>query len=82
MKLFASYRERVGRAEVQLTLPEGTTVGLLAEEMIRSYPTLAGDPTRLVVAINQEYQNHDYVLSDGDEAALIPPVSGGATPWA
>ena len=32
---------------------------------------------RIVVAVNNEYQEHDFVLSDGDEAALIPPVSGG-----
>ena len=35
------------------------------------------DPERIVVAVNNEYQDHDYVLGDGDEAALIPPVSGG-----
>ena len=31
----------------------------------------------MVVAINYEYQEHNYVLRDDDEVALIPPVSGG-----
>ncbi len=36
------------------------------------------DPDGVVGAINQEYQDHTFPLNDGDEAALIPPVSGGA----
>jgi molybdopterin converting factor small subunit len=59
-------------------LPEGATVGLLAEGMVRGYPGLIGDPARLVVAVNQEYQDHLCVLREGDEVALIPPVSGGS----
>ena len=58
-------------------LPEGATVGLLAEEMVRGYPGLIGDSARLVVAVNQEYRDHMHVLREGDEVALIPPVSGG-----
>jgi len=33
----------------------------------------------MVVAINGEYMPMDYVLNDGDEVALIPPVSGSAS---
>ena len=60
-----------------MDLPEGATVGYLAEEMLRRYPSFANDPARLVVAINHEYRDHLYALEDGDEVALIPPVSGG-----
>ena len=60
-----------------LDMPEGATVGILAEEMVRGYPELIGDPARLVVAVNEEYQDHLYTLQEGDEVALIPPVSGG-----
>ncbi|MCH7744796.1 MAG: molybdopterin converting factor subunit 1 [Chloroflexi bacterium] len=79
IKLFAGYRDKVGRPEVDLDLPDGATVGYLAEEMIRHHPTLTRDAARLVVAVNQEFQGHDYALSDGDEVALIPPVSGGSS---
>jgi molybdopterin converting factor subunit 1 len=75
--LFAAYRDRVGRKSVELELPEGSDVGDLADEMARRYPKLTRDPSALVVAVNQEYQDHDGPLRDGDEAALIPPVSGG-----
>ena len=77
LKLFASYRDRVGKTEVALDLPDGATVGYMAKQVVRTYPTIIGDPTRLVVAVNQEYQSHLSELNDGDEVALIPPVSGG-----
>ena len=78
IRLFAGYRERVGATRIDLDLPEGSTVGHMAEEMLRAYPTLGADPSRLVVAVNQEYRDHEFTLSPGDEVALIPPVSGGS----
>ena len=77
MRLFAGYRERVGKSQVSLELPEGATVGYMAAEVTRSYPEMTRHPERLVVAVNQEYRDHLYGLEDGDEVALIPPVSGG-----
>jgi molybdopterin converting factor subunit 1 len=78
VRLFASYRERVGQAELALDLPEGATAGSLAVQMAARFPNLTRDPDKLVVAVNQEYRDHDYPLSDEDEVALIPPVSGGS----
>ena len=75
--LFASYREKVGQGQVALDLPDGVTVGDLAEEAVRRYPGLVHSPEALVVAVNWEYRDHLYRLDDGDEVALIPPVSGG-----
>ena len=63
---------------MELELPQGATVGRLADEMVHRYPAMTREASRLVVAVNQEYQEHDHVLSGGDEVALIPPVSGGA----
>lgn len=60
-----------------LDLPENADVGELAAEVARQYPGLTQRPESMVVAVNQEYRDHSFVLSDGDEAALIPPVSGG-----
>ena len=78
VRLFAIYREKAGTAELMLELPEGADVGHLADEMRRRYPSLTQDASALVVAVNQEYVDHDLMLSDGDEVALIPPVSGGS----
>ena len=59
-------------------LSQGASVKTLVHEVISAYPDLTGNPDSMVVAINQEYQDHSFLLNDGDEAALIPPVSGGA----
>ena len=74
--LFASYRESVGFGRLTLYLDEGATVRDLVQAMRSRFPRLP-EPSRIVVAVNNEYQEHDFVLSDGDEVALIPPVSGG-----
>ena len=75
--LFASYRERAGTAEVDLELPDGATVGDMIGRLVELHPNTASDPSRVVAAVNREYREQGHVLSDGDEAALIPPVSGG-----
>ena len=61
-----------------MDLSEGASVKTLVYEVSAAYPDLTSDPDSLVVAINQEYQDHSFLVNDGDEAALIPPVSGGA----
>ena len=78
VRLFAVYREKARKSQVVLDLPNDAVVGELAAEMVRQYPDLTQRPELMVVAVNQEYQDHAFALSDGDEAALIPPVSGGA----
>ena len=74
--MFASYREKVGVGRLTLDLDQGATVGDLAAVMRAKFPSLP-EAERIVVAVNNEYQEHDFVLRDGDEVALIPPVSGG-----
>ena len=75
VRLFAQLRERAGRSEVSLELPEGARVA----DALRELDDLA-DGLPLVMAVNREYAGDDHVLAPGDELALIPPVSGGAPP--
>ena len=64
---------------MDLELEDGATVSDLARDLVLRYPGLTSEPSKLVVAVNQEYRNHDHTLHDGDEVALIPPVSGGGS---
>ena len=77
VKLFALYRDLTGTSEVSLELPAEATVADLCREIRRRLPALPQEPYPLVVAVNQEYADDEHPLQDGDEAALIPPVSGG-----
>ena len=77
LRLFASYREHVGVSVLEFNIALGSTVGDIARKTVAQYPDIIADPNKLVVAVNEEYQDHEFVLTDEDEVALIPPVSGG-----
>jgi sulfur-carrier protein len=76
---FASYRELVGTDELTITLPraERATVADLVSALRARGAAWTALPDRPAVAVNQEYARSDTALSDGDEVAFIPPVSGG-----
>ena len=76
-RLFASFREAVGRGELSLDTPDGATVRQAVEQLRASYPDLGPVVQQAMLAVNQEYVGPDFRLHDGDELALIPPVSGG-----
>ena len=76
-RFFAIYRERVGLSELTLDLPIGTTVSDFLEALRQRYPDLASPTVNIVVAVNTEYAGENTTLFEGDEVALIPPVSGG-----
>ena len=75
---FAVVRERLGRSEEAIELPPGATVGDLLDELCRRNEALPGLRRHLQVARNQALAPSDTALEDGDEVALIPPVSGGS----
>ena len=71
VKLFAGLRERAGFAERQLD-------GVRRVDEVWPALGLGDEPAGLLYAVNKEYADRDRELADGDEVALIPPVSGGA----
>jgi MoaE-MoaD fusion protein len=73
VRLFAGLRERAGTARRELELPSGAAVGDVWPPL-----DLGDEPGGLVYAVNRQYVDRDRELADGDEVALIPPVSGGA----
>ena len=77
VKLFAILRERAGAGEISKEIQDGYTIGQLWESLQKDYPKLAGPTFRLLYAVNQNYVTAEEVLKDGDEVAIIPPVSGG-----
>ncbi len=73
VRLFASLRELAGRREQDLDLAEGATVADVWPAL-----RLGALPPGLAHALNRGYVDPSAPLRDGDEVALIPPVSGGA----
>ncbi|MBM4265119.1 MAG: molybdopterin converting factor subunit 1 [Deltaproteobacteria bacterium] len=74
--LFASLRERTGERALTREVAEGTTAADLLAELRRDLPALRASG-RISLAVNEEYCEPERLLRDGDEVALIPPVSGG-----
>jgi MoaE-MoaD fusion protein len=77
VRLFASYREAAGVGRMELELPPGATVKDAIFKVLKDHPLIA-EGRQVVIAKNHDYVTPDEPLADGDEVALIPPVSGGA----
>ena len=73
VKFFASLREQLGRDECEL---EAGTVQTVAEVWSRATDNTAM-PGNTLMALNMEYVDGDTSVSDGDEVAFFPPVTGG-----
>jgi molybdopterin converting factor subunit 1 len=78
VRLFAMLRERAGRDSMTVELGEGATVAD-ALDVVGSQHGLDEliDRMPVVTAVNREYVPKEQTLAEGDELALIPPVSGG-----
>ena len=78
VRLFAGLREAVGQPEILVVLPDGATVAELRDRIGEAYPVTQALLPIVVFAVDEEYVDADHRLRDGDEVAVIPPVSGGA----
>ena len=78
VRLFAIQRELAGTREVGLELLAGATIADAWSELVERYPALAPGRASVRFARNSVYASADEVLADGDEVAMIPPVSGGS----
>ena len=78
VRLFAIQRELAGAREVELELPAGSSIEGAWAALVALHPSLAPGRAYVRFARNADYADADTPLADGDELAIIPPVSGGA----
>ncbi len=76
IKLFAMCRELIGKDQITLKLKNQMTVGDIRKKILKLYPVLSGR-TQFVVAINYVIVDEITPISEKDEVAILPPVSGG-----
>ena len=77
VKLFARLREIAGGDTFDREMPEPSTLADVWQSLVREWPAMAAFDRSVSGAINAEYARMTRELSDGDEVAFLPPVSGG-----
>ena len=81
LKYFAWVRERIGKAEEDIDLPEGVVSVRDLLTWLRSrdegYAQALLHPEAIRVAINQEHADHKEPIAGAREIALFPPMTGG-----
>ena len=78
VRLFAMQREQAGTREVELGMPAGATIEDAWAALVKRFPVLAPGRAALRFARNGGYAPPETPLENGDEVAMIPPVSGGS----
>lgn len=75
---FYSYcQELTGAATVCESVDPGSRVEDLLQKLYLRFPKLAAAGKSLLTAVGVDYQGADYILKEGDELSLFPPVQGG-----
>ena len=77
VRLFARLRDIAGASELAREIASGSTIGSVWRQLVSEYPDLAPYGRSISSAVNTDYARMDTELSDGDEIAFLPPVSGG-----
>jgi molybdopterin converting factor small subunit len=79
VRLFARYREAVGREAVEVEVPEGATVADVWSALAGAHPVLTRYRPHTLFAVGNDYVSPDRPIGTGEELACFPPVSGGAS---
>ena len=77
VRLFARLRDITGRGEILREIPAGATAADVWRELATEFPEIARYDSSISTAVNAEYAKMTTVLTDNDEVAFLPPVSGG-----
>ncbi|MGN6347489.1 MAG: molybdopterin converting factor subunit 1 [Candidatus Nitrosocosmicus sp.] len=74
---FAFIKDITGVEFDSLELPSGISVKSLIEIILEKYPHLSKIINMIQVSVNYKVVDRDTLLKEGDEVALLPPISGG-----
>jgi molybdopterin converting factor small subunit len=74
---YSYFKELAGAAEFSESIAPGSTVEDLLQIVFARFSKLGEMRKSMLVAVGVDYQKGDYVLREGDEVSLFPPVQGG-----
>jgi len=77
VQFFSYFKDLAGCERFEPSVPKGNTIGDLLNVIYNQFPKLEPMRKSTLIAVGVEYQDRSYVLQDGDEVSLFPPVQGG-----
>jgi molybdopterin converting factor subunit 1 len=77
VRLFARLRDIAGTPDLAREVPPGATVADVWRKLVAEFPEMARYDSSISSAVNADYAKMGTALSDNDDVAFLPPVSGG-----
>ena len=77
VNFYSYFRDLTGCAQTTETLPSGSSIADLMNQLIARFPNLRAMQNSTLIAVGVDYQGRGYLLREGDEVSLFPPVQGG-----
>ena len=77
VSFYSYFKDLTGCSQTTESLPEGSTLNDLYQKLSLRFPKLAAMQKSTLIAVGIEYRERTYVLREGDEVSLFPPVQGG-----
>jgi MoaD family protein len=77
VQFFSWFKDLTGCSAVTETLPDGCTIDDMFKKLAARFPKLAVLEKSVLIAVGLDYQDRAYVLKEGDEVSMFPPVQGG-----
>jgi molybdopterin converting factor small subunit len=77
VRFFSHLRDVASAGELSLQVPRGTTVSDLLQRIYAEKTALRTADKTILVAAGVEFVDRDYVIREGDEVSIMPPVQGG-----
>ncbi|RMA96007.1 molybdopterin converting factor subunit 1 [Hydrogenothermus marinus] len=74
---FSSIKDKLKKSSEELEIKDNSSINDLINILKEKYPQISQNLDNVMFAVNEEYQDKEYILKDGDNVAVIPPVSGG-----
>ncbi len=74
---YSYFKELTGCAQTAEELVAGSTIEDLLQKLFARFPKLTAMQNSTLIAVGVDYQDKSYVLQEGDEVSLFPPVQGG-----